>query len=377
MKNELQCLAITCGGTGGHFYPGLSVARRFHGDGGKVVLLLSGINIDRQSVEAERHGIETIKLQRMPSPRGVVATIRFLRGFVLGFLQARRELKKTNTQALLGMGSFASFPAALAALSLRIPLFLHDGNARVGKANRILSRWAKHLGTAFPAVNATAVKCPVECTGMPLRPELTEFTLIGKATAINEINRLYDSSLKPDLTTILIFGGSQGAEIFNKTFPSAFVNCQDPFFQVIHLTGQGKYNEVKDAYDSAKFPTLLLPSSDIMQLLYQASDAVICRSGGSTVAELALFGKYAFLIPYPYAAEKHQDDNAHFYQSTGAAEVIDNACCTTEKAIEIIARLKGELEQLTARAAAAHVGRPNAAADTIAVIKQIVENKTK
>lgn len=376
-KIKLQRLAITCGGTGGHFYPGLSTARHFHHDGGQVVLLLSGINIDRQSAEAERHGIETVKLQRMPSPRGISGTIHFLRGFSSGFLQSRRELKKAKVQALLGMGSFASFPAALAALSLRIPLFLHDGNARVGKANRILSRWAKHLGTAFPAVNPASVKCPLECTGMPLRPELTEPALIGKTSAINEINRLYSSELKSDLTTILIFGGSQGAEIFNKIFPAAFMNYRKPFFQVLHLTGQGKYDEVKKAYNGAKFPTLLLPSSDIMQLLYQASDTVICRSGGSTVAELALFAKYAFLIPYPYAAEKHQDDNANFYQSTGAAEVINNADCTPEKAAEIIGRLKTELEQLNSCATAAQAGRPSAATDTISAIKQILETQAK
>jgi UDP-N-acetylglucosamine--N-acetylmuramyl-(pentapeptide) pyrophosphoryl-undecaprenol N-acetylglucosamine transferase len=369
-EQKLHSLAITCGGTGGHFYPGLSIARHFSNNCGKVVLLLSGINIETQSAEAECHGIATVKLHRMPSPRGISGFFFFIIGFIAGFFQSRRELKKVKAQALLGMGSFTSFPAALAALSLRIPLILHDGNARIGKANRILSRWSRYLGTAFPAVNSATVKCPCECTGMPLRPELAEQPSIDKSTAVAEINRLCGSALNPDLTTLLIFGGSQGAAVFNQTFPDALKNYPETFFQVIHLTGNGKFDEVKKAYEGANFPLLLLPSSDKMALFYQAADAVICRSGGSTVAELALFGKYAFLIPYPYAAEMHQNDNAAFYSSARAGEVIDNSSCNPAKAIEIIGRIKHELPVLSARAAKAGLGIPEASANAIAMINK-------
>jgi UDP-N-acetylglucosamine--N-acetylmuramyl-(pentapeptide) pyrophosphoryl-undecaprenol N-acetylglucosamine transferase len=327
-------IAITCGGTGGHFYPGLSIARRLKAQNRRAVIFLSGRNIPSQSAEAARYGIETVCLPPTPKSRpGMIAAL------LKGFLSSRRELRKLKPDALLGMGSFASFPAAMAAVTLRVPLFLHDGNARVGKANRILSRFARHLGTAFPAVNGGTVKCPLDSTGMPLRPEITDGETIARAEAITRVNALYQGSLKPDLPTILIFGGSQGAAIFNSVLPAALRQLGELQFQVIHLTGKDKFEEVREVYRDAAFPALLLPSSTEMHLLYQASDLAVCRSGGSTVAELTHFGKAALLIPYPYAAELHQDDNARFYAGTGAAVILQNAGCTPEQASEAIRKL--------------------------------------
>ncbi len=333
-EQKLSRLAITCGGTGGHFYPGLSIARYLKEHNCQVTLFLSGRHIPAQSAEAAKHDIATVNLPVTPKSK-----IGQLRAMLSGFLQSRRELKKLKPDALLGMGSFASFPTAMAAASLRIPLFLHDGNARIGKANRMLSRFARHLGTAFPAVNKGAIHCPCSCTGMPLRPEITAGKPMPKKTAIDEVNRLYSGNLSADLTTILIFGGSQGAAVFNKTFPEALKQLDGLKFQVIHLTGPDKFEELKEVYAGAPFPALLLPYANEMHLLYQAADLTVCRSGGSTVAELAHFGKYALLIPYPYAAELHQDDNANFYAGIGGAEILRNADCTVEKSVEILRRL--------------------------------------
>lgn len=328
---KLSTLAITCGGTGGHFYPGLSIARHLKEQGCRAVIFLSGRNIPAQSAEAARYGIETVCLPPTPKSR-----IGHAFALLNGYLRSCRKLRKLKPDALLGMGSFASFPAAMAAVTLRIPVFLHDGNARVGKANRILSRFARHLGTAFPAVNPETVKCPLECTGMPLRPEITAGEAISKAEAITRVNALYGGSLKAELPTILIFGGSQGAAIFNSVLPTALRQLNELQFQVIHLTGKDKFAEVRETYCGAAFPALLLPSSSDMHLLYQAADLAVCRSGGSTVAELAHFGKAALLIPYPYAAERHQDDNAGFYAAAGAAVILQNAGCTPERVAGII-----------------------------------------
>lgn len=242
---KLQKLAITCGGTGGHFYPGLSIARAQQERGGEVLLLLSGVNSLRQREIAESYRVPAEVLPQMPSPRGIGSAARFLRGLAGGTLLAGRSLAGFRPQAVLGMGSFASLPALLAAKFRGIPVYLHDGNARIGKANRLLSRCARFLGTAFPAVNADRCRCEVGTIGMPVRPELEAMAGVGRDRAVAGLNRLFGSNLVPELPVILIFGGSQGASIFNSVLPRALNRLGRRDFQVLHLSGPAKFDEVR------------------------------------------------------------------------------------------------------------------------------------
>ena len=157
----------------------------------------------------------------------------------------------------------------------------------------------------------------------------------------------------PNLFTVLIFGGSQGAATLNKNIPEALKNLKGKFFQVIHLTGKGKLAETEELYQTAEFPKLLLESSPRMELFLGSADLVFSRSGGSSVAELALFGKSAVLIPYPYAAEGHQEDNARHYVQTGAGEMIYDKELTPAKAEEVLLRYLNDPELLKERSAKA------------------------
>lgn len=327
-KKGLQRLAIACGGTGGHFYPGLSIARELHERAGEAMLILSGNNTITQRATAETFNINVIcvKSSKLTS---ITCPLKLL----VGIFQSIRELKKFRPDALLAMGSFASFTAAIAAKILGIPILLHDGNAKIGKSNRMLSYLANYLGIAFQPVNAEKCHCPYQIVGMPLRPELLSewHKQLDKITAIKLINEQFGGSLSADKATLLIFGGSQGAATLNEVFPRVMKNLGRTNFQVIHLTGKDKFAATNDRYQDAEFEKLVLESSPEMALFYVAADAVICRSGGSTVAELLLFGKFAYLIPYPYAAELHQDDNARYMAAIGAAEIIYNGECTDRK----------------------------------------------
>ena len=295
---KLERLAITCGGTGGHFYPGLSVARALRAGGGEALLLLSGVNAPRQKEIAESYGVPAVALPRMPSPRGIGTAFAFGFGALGGLGASLRELKRFRPQALLGMGSFTSLPPILAAHLRGIPVFLHDGNARIGKANRFFSSGAKLLATAFPACNADKCRCEVLVTGMPLRPELEAAAGISRAEAMAELERLFEVKLESEVPTVLVFGGSQGAAIFNAAAPAALKRLQGRRrFQLLHLAGPGKLEATKQAYGEVSFPLLLLESSGRMELFLGAADLVVCRSGGSTVAELARFGKASVLIP--------------------------------------------------------------------------------
>ncbi len=365
---KLQRLSITCGGTGGHFYPGLSIAREFRRRGGEVQLLLSGKNIETQALEAQKYDIPVVKLPVMPSPswRNPLSFRRFWRGALGGRRAARQAMAEFRPQALLGMGSFASLPAVWAAHRMRIPLFLHDGNARIGKANRLFSRWARVIGMAFPPVNAEKIQCPWDVTGMPLRPELTAQSHT-KPEAIAALNARFGCALEPERWTILIFGGSQGARSVNLAFSRVLVEfgSKRRDFQVIHLTGKLELELMQSIWGKVDFPVLLLPSLDDMALAYSAADLVVSRSGGSSVAELALFRKFAILVPYPFAAEDHQADNAEYLAAGEAALVVPNNQCEA-RAGGILQKFFDDPVEFTALGAKSlRLARPNAAGDMI------------
>lgn len=340
-------LAISCGGTGGHFYPGLSVARCLNSEGGKAILLLSGTNAEKQKKIAESFGVVAIALPLMVHPKRPRLFFKFFDGFYGGYKLSLKMLKKYQIEAILGMGSFASLPPIFAAKKLRIPLYLHDGNAKIGKANRYLSRIATQLWSAFDMVNQNKVKCKSSCIGMPLRPEITHLEKITKEQAIKKLNDEFNVALKPELITILIFGGSQGAEIFNVTLPKALKSIAKNFpIQVLHLTGKDKLEYTNDLYDGVDFPFLLLESSEKMELFYQASDIVFSRSGGSSVAEIAFFGKASILVPYPYAAENHQLNNAEYLSKNNGTIVLENKLCTEDLIIEKLEKLLADKSQI-------------------------------
>ncbi len=344
-------IVITCGGTGGHFYPGLSIARTQQARGRKVLLLLSGKNSVEQSRVAEKFNIPCQTLPHMPSPsiKHPGSCWKFLKGLLGGIKQAKAVLKAENPTAVLGMGSFASLPVIWAAKSLRLPIFLHDGNARIGKANRFLSRYAKVLATAFPAVNFHKVRSKYVVSGMPVRPELKQ-SAMSKPDAITALNEKFKSSLAGENFTILLFGGSQGARKLNEVFGKAVKALAQKHsdIQLIQLTGAGEFDSVAKFYGEPDFPLLLLPGLAEMHWAYNAADLVICRSGGSTVAELNAFGKYAVVVPYPFAAELHQDDNADYLATLGAAEKVNNADLNEAMTLELLERLyaQGDLVEL-------------------------------
>lgn len=338
---------ISCGGTGGHFFPGLSLGRELQKQGYEVRLLLSGVNSASQSRIGAEYGLESTVLPKMPSPgKNPLRLIAFLWGFVMGFTKCFSKFLARRPRCLIVMGSFASAPGAVSAKLLNVPIYLHDGNARIGKANRLLSRWAKLLSTAFPAVNGSTIRCPLHCTGMPLRPELEAKKEITKAEAIQGLNEKYDSQLRSDLFTILIFGGSQGAASLNSSIPRGLLKLEEKNFQVIHLTGKGKCEETRELYAQAAFPHLLLESASCMELFLGSADLVFSRSGGSSVAELALFGKCAILIPFPYAAEGHQEDNARYFVNAGAGTMVLNSDLSVEKVFEVVSSYMEDKEKL-------------------------------
>lgn len=363
---KLERLIITCGGTGGHFYPGLSIARKFSGNGGNVLLLLSGVNSVSQAEIAASYGIKAVVLPNMPSP--LRSPLRFMAGLTGGFFKSLKIIRDFKTQAVLGMGSFAQMPIILAALFCRVPRFLHDGNVVIGRANRKFSRFSRLLGAGFPPVNGDLCRCKIRHTGMPVRQELLQYRDITKSEAVAALNANFGTSFSDDLPVILIFGGSQGAAIFNAGLPAALKKISGNF-QVLHLCGKGKKADAAAAYEGCDFPLLLLETHGRMEWFLGAADLIFCRSGGSTLAEIALFGKAALLVPYPAASEDHQRFNAEYFCANQAAEMILNKNFTADAAAEVIKSFIASPDEWKKRAEnAAKLARPEAAEE---ILKEI------
>lgn len=332
-------LAITCGGTGGHFYPGLSVARVLQKRGGRALLLLSGTNAARQKSIAASFGVPAVALPRMPSPRGIGTLFEFGCG-ALGGLPWRRGASfarcgRRRCSAWAPSHRCRRFWRRAGAESRYSCMTATRGSARrTAFSAGTRSCWPRRFQRAMRK-NAAASCWSPAC---PLRPELEQAAGITRAEAIAGLNREFGVELDTAIPTLLIFGGSQGASIFNETVPKALRKLQEKTeFQVLHLAGPKKLAEVRDAYGDVVFPSLLLESSEKMELFLGAADLVFSRSGGSTVAELARFGKASVLIPYPYAAENHQYDNARVLAGHGAAELLPNAECTPERIERLLA----------------------------------------
>ena len=334
---EVKKLVILCGGTGGHFYPGLTIARELNKSGGKAYIFIGG-HVDKiktQSATAEKYDIKVFTVNSAKLSKNPIKFAKFILSLLGNTIKAIAILRKLRPDAILGMGSFTSLPASLAAIILKIPLFLHDGNAVTGKANLFLSRWARITMSAFPPVNAEKIRSKSIYSGMPIRPELST-ELKTKEEAIAKINEIYKSNLNPDMKTIFVFGGSQGAATINSVLPEAIRKMERKNIQVIHLFGKVQtFNPYKHFLENA----LILKSCNKMHLLYSAADVIVSRCGGSTVAELLFFQKPAILIPYPLHRDLQQKYNAEFYLKSSKSKILLNENCTAENVSNLLATL--------------------------------------
>lgn len=322
-------LCIATGGTGGHYYPALAVAREFQ-RAGRVTMLLAGRHAVEQMEMSQSYGIEAMVTSalRLPGLHPVGAAAFPFR-FVRAWFQARALIRKLRPSVFLGMGSFASAPPVMAAVSRGIPLVLHEGNTLVGRANRFFARWAEAMAVSFPPDQVRgASRCRRVYTGFPVRSELVA---AAEISAEPSAEYLAACGLQPGVPTLLAFGGSQGATFLNRTVPAAIQllgNDTARRFQFLHFTGTDANAELMDTYAGCGLRACVKRAETAMHHAYSAAGLVICRAGASTITELALFGRPALLIPLPSAAEDHQTVNAEMAARTGGAHLCRQAECS-------------------------------------------------
>ncbi|MCH2205961.1 MAG: UDP-N-acetylglucosamine--N-acetylmuramyl-(pentapeptide) pyrophosphoryl-undecaprenol N-acetylglucosamine transferase [Lentisphaerales bacterium] len=309
-------IIISCGGTGGHFYPGLSIGREFQKNSAGVRLFVAGKHGPGQKEQAAKFDIPADTAKAIQFPTNKLMLPIFAIVFSWTTLKAVFYLMKHKPKAVLVMGSFASVPLGMAAVITGTPLFLHEGNTVIGKTNRLLSKWAKKLFLSFPAINQKLIHCPMDLTGMPIRPELIQSSKEPDSKKLKE-----SLGFKGDDPLLLVFGGSQGAQRINENFYEALSLISDKF-QFYHLSGKEDNSEFEKTAKEAGFQAKIAKSTDNMAEALQAADLIICRAGASSLAELAWFSKAALFIPLKIASENHQYHNARLAELKSAGEIL-------------------------------------------------------
>ena len=322
-------IAIACGGTGGHLFPGLAVAEQLLQRGCPVMQLISPKEVDQKAVK-EGAGMEVVNLPAVALKRG--REIAFFRGFFQSYRAAKRLFQLRPPQAALAMGGFTSAPPILAARRFGARTFLHESNTIPGRANRWLS-WVVH--GAFVGFPSAAVRLHHRCvtvTGTPVRPEFQARDAALCRTALG---------FDPSRPVVLVMGGSQGASGINDRVIGALplLAKQWPNLQWLHLTGPSDAAKVRQAYAALKLKAVVHPFFARMELLLGAATVAVCRSGASSLAELAAMRVPAVLVPYPAAKDNHQFHNARALEATGAARLLEQQSATPET----LARLLGDL----------------------------------
>jgi len=299
---------ILAGGTGGHIFPGLAVARVLRDGGARVSWLGTPQGLENRLVPAAGFELKRVGIQglRGRGPAGwLAAPIRILRAM----LQARRILKDESPGCVLSMGGYAAGPAGMAASLMGIGLVIHEQNAVAGWTNRLLRPWARAVCTGFPNVFDRA-----RVTGNPVRREIVELP----APAVR-----YQARNGP--LRLLVIGGSQGASVFNEVVPEALARLSaENRLEVRHQAGR-QLQPAIDHYNKAGVAAQVAEFVDDMAEAWAWADFAICRAGALTVAELAAAGVPAILVPFPSAVDDHQTANARFLVDAGAGWLMPQA----------------------------------------------------
>ena len=354
---------ILAGGTGGHVFPALAVANVIQQQSVPIIWVGTKKGIESKVVAQAGYPIEWILIGGL---RGKNVATYLLAPFklLLAELQALWLLIKYRPCAVLGMGGFVAGPVGLMAAILRRPLIIHEQNAIAGLTNRILAPFAQHILTGFPNVFQHK---EAELVGNPVRAEILQ---IKREHMIAEPA---DRKLR-----LLVVGGSLGARVLNNTVPAALAlmhEVQRP--EIWHQAGGDKLEYTQAQYKTHHLNARVDEFITVMQEAYAWADLVICRAGAITVAELALAGVGAVFIPYPYAVDDHQTENAAALVRAGAAFMLQENDLDPSTLAELLQELISQRSKLKTLASAARVfAKPMAAQEVANICMRVCKEKS-
>lgn len=378
MNNEVIHLrfVVAGGGTGGHIYPALAIARGLKDryPGSQILYIGTAHGMEADIVPKEGlpfKGIPAAGLERKISMRNL--NVLWQTG--LGLLKALRIIRSWKPDLVVGTGGYVCGPVVLAAALCKVATLIHEQNAFPGVTNRILSRFAGLVAVTFAdSVQYFSHREKVRLTGLPVRPEI-----LG-AERDNARKKL---GLTNDTLLLFSFGGSRGAFTINEAMIEVIkIFANDPRVAIFHVTGNLGYQKFLESCAAAGINLSGIRNVTIASYLYNmqdvlsAADLVIGRAGAATLAELTALGIPSILIPYPYASENHQEFNARALEQEQASLVVLDRELNGDLLSKMVAELIGDRNRLLVMGAASKkMGKKRALEDIIACADELIKNK--
>lgn len=365
---------VSGGGTAGHVYPALAVAALVAADERDEVAFV-GAPASLEARLAEDAGVRFLPVRAKGWDRARPWTLLTAAATAVGSLfRCIGYLRRETTDVVVGFGGYVSVPLALAALVRGVPLVLHEQNSFPGVANRLLARWARAVCVTYETSLAHLPRTDRACvTGNPVRDAVLH--------ADRERGR-QAYGVSPDETLLVVFGGSRGARHLNVAVLDLYSTLAEVAgLRIVQIAGPAEAATVRDGL-LARAGTqpawwTVLEYVEGMGDLLAAADLVVCRAGATTLAELAVLGKPAVLVPYPYATDDHQTRNAAPFVQAGAARVVADADLDSAAFSDTLTTLLGDA---TGRATMAHaartLGRPGAAVAVVEVVRRVAGGRT-
>ncbi|MFP5309314.1 MAG: undecaprenyldiphospho-muramoylpentapeptide beta-N-acetylglucosaminyltransferase [Actinomycetes bacterium] len=319
------------GGTAGHVFPAIAVARELQRLAPDVEPVFVGTADRIEGRLVPEAGFELHHIDVLPLPRRATPGLLKVPGALRSSIRRCEAIcRAEGAVGVVTFGGYVSFPLAWASARLHLPLVVHEQNSVPGLANRFAARWADRIAVTFPG-SADRFRHPerVAVTGNPVREDLLDLDL----DALRAEARAH-FKLKPDLPTVLVFGGSQGARSINRAAIAASPHWGAPV-QFLHAAGATLYGETAAGWEQARRggrgPAVrCVDFIDDMGLAYAAADVVVCRAGATSIAELTALGLPSVLVPYPHATADHQLHNGRALEQAGGAVVIEDGDLTGE-----------------------------------------------
>jgi UDP-N-acetylglucosamine--N-acetylmuramyl-(pentapeptide) pyrophosphoryl-undecaprenol N-acetylglucosamine transferase len=361
---------ITGGGTGGHIYPALAVAEELKKRGWEILYLGSDYRMEAEIVP--KAGFDFKGLSVRPLPRKIsTKIISSLFYNTKAFFKALKLIKDFKADIVIGTGGFVAGPVVLAASLLRKKTVIHEQNAYPGITNKVLAKVVDKVCLNFleAADYLKVKKNKIEITGNPVRPQILN---VDRDRAYKELN------LNPELKTILITGGSLGAEVINQNIIELYKYAVQNQIQILHLSGKKNYKQLLKTLEDNNLdpedPLLnIIDYLDEMEYALAAADLIIARAGATGLAEITSCARASILIPFAAAAENHQLVNARTLQKNKAALVIEESDLDGDlllKKVKSIIENENKLKSMSA--AAGEMSQKNSLANIIRVIEKII-----
>ena len=363
-------IAIAGGGTGGHIFPGIAVAKEFKKDSDRAEVIFIGTSegIEARVVPKESFEIRFIRSEGIVG-RGIYRSIRSICRVPSSLRDSHSILKDFKPDIVLGVGGYCSGPVVMSAFLMGIPTIIHEQNTIPGLTNKLLGRFVNIVAVTYLESMDFFPKDKTYLTGNPVREEI-----LG-----GDRDRGYRTfRLDKELFTVFVFGGSSGASKINNALSEALVYLEDfkDKIQFLHQTGERDFNFVREFYHSRGFKGTIIPFIYDMADAYAVADLVISRAGATTLAELTTCGKAAILVPYPFAASNHQEANARKLWDVGAAQMIIDRELDGRTLSFLIRHLLeepdalGEMERISKS-----LGKPDATRKIVELIEGVVKSK--